>query len=305
MTAHVCLATFNGERWLREQIESIRDQHHADWRLWISDHGSEDRTIDIAREFTSLDERIELLPSNAPAGGPAENFQYLLATLADDGPAADDAIFLCDQDDRWDAQKLERQVAALNSADATFADLVYLSETGASAERRVLPTLKAVLPATVESLLAQNSVVGCTLGFRPAVLDLALPFPEGLVNHDWWLALCALCVGELVFVDEPLVAYRQHADNAVGGSRPWRQLLSLPSRAQRQKKVLVSQIEGARLLCARLEGRGLAVPEALTRYLRVMDEESGFQRAMALRSGEFAAPALGVRVLRTLAALRI
>ena len=305
MTAHVCLATFNGERWLREQIESICAQSHADWRLWISDHGSEDGTVEIAREFNSLDERVELLPSDAPAGGPAENFQYLLTTLADTGLATDDAVFLCDQDDHWDSRKLERQIAILNSADATFADLVYLSETGVPSDQRVLPTLKAVFPTTVESLLAQNSVVGCTLGFRSAVLDLALPFPEGLVNHDWWLALCALCLGELAFVDEPLVAYRQHADNAVGGSRPWRQLLSLPSRAQRQKRVLVSQVEGARLLRARLEERSLAVPEALKRYVRVMGKDSGFQRAMALRSGEFAAPSLGVRVLRTLAALRI
>ncbi|MEM1404154.1 MAG: glycosyltransferase family 2 protein [Pseudomonadota bacterium] len=305
MTAVVCLATFNGERWLREQIESVREQTHRDWQLLVSDHGSSDGTTEILQGYAAADDRIELLPAGAMPGGPAENFHFLLTTLFSRGFRPEDTIFFCDQDDRWDPKKIERQIKALETASGTFSDLVYLSQEGIVSGRRVLPTLKAVLPPTIESLLVQNAVVGCTLGFRAELLDLALPFPKGLVNHDWWLGLCALCIGELAFINEPLVAYRQHGGNAVGGSRPWRQLLSVSARARRQQKVLKSQIEGARVLAERLEDREFAVPEVLKRYLRALTDRSALQRVRVLGSGDFAAPAIGVRLLRVLAALRI
>jgi hypothetical protein len=147
-------------------------------------------------------------------------------------------------------------------------------------------------------------VVGCSLALRPAVLELALPFPDGLMNHDWWLALCALCLGDLVRLDKPLVAYRQHSDNVIGAYRPARQLLSLPALLARQRQVLKAQIGAVTVLIERLDARGVPLPDSLSAYIQRVGKGHMLRRLGALAVGEFAAPLRPLRYLRCCAALR-
>jgi hypothetical protein len=165
----------------------------------------------------------------------------------------------------------------------------------------LLQQLRAEERPTLGSLLAQNSVIGCTLALRPTVLDIALPFPRELCNHDWWLGLCVLAQGVLYVNREPLVRYRQHASNTVGAYRPLRQLPRLRALLERQRRVLRGQLLAVEALEKRLLARGLEPPAVLERYHRMLSGRYSSIRGLAF--GPFAAPLLPLRALRTVAAL--
>ena len=217
-SVHVVLCTYNGARFLPEQLESLRAQTRVIDRLVISDDGSTDGTF----EFLSS---IKLPPSallirNEQRLGAVENFSQALAQ------ANGDIVFLCDQDDIWHRNKVERLVCELDRHGDTL--LVHSNARlidGAGKPRH--ETLFDALSLTVsdrtrwnsESALAtlvrQNVVTGATVALRRHLLDLALPIPSGYW-HDEWLALIAAAIGDVRRIDEPLVDYRIHPGNHVG-----------------------------------------------------------------------------------------
>jgi hypothetical protein len=165
----------------------------------------------------------------------------------------------------------------------------------------LLRQLSATDQPTLETQLAQNSVIGCTLALHPRVLELALPFPAETMNHDWWLGLCVLALGDLHLDLRPTVRYRQHAGNSVGAYRPGQQLWRLPALITRQRRVLGSQREAVATLIERLEKMAVEPPAVLVDYLRQMSAYGS--RLPALSSGRFAAPHLPLRALRVAAAI--
>ncbi|WOJ96767.1 glycosyltransferase family 2 protein [Congregibacter brevis] len=301
MTAIVCMATYNGARWIQDQIDSVVAQTDQDWQLLISDDGSTDGTLDLLRTCAAGDSRVRVLsPRQAPAGV-IGNFEYLLGEAA---KMTSDFVALCDQDDLWDRDKIAAQRDQLKTAIASCSDPELINEQGEPLGKRLLDQLKAPDQPDADALLAQNSVVGCTLAIRPDVLDLALPFPPGLQNHDWWLALCALCKGPLLCDQQALVQYRQHDANMVGAYRPLRQLRQLPRLVLRQRQVLLSQLDAVRSLEARLIERDCEVPVVLLDYLSEVGADSLRERMSALAVGRFAAPHAALRALRLVASIR-
>jgi glycosyltransferase involved in cell wall biosynthesis len=302
MTALVLLATCNAGPYLGPQLDSIVAQSRGDWQLLVSDDASTDGTRERLRDFAAGESRCEILPPRRGDRGACGNFAYLLAA-ARDRASADTALYLCDQDDIWEPEKLARQAESLSPAvPACFSDMRLVDGRGRDLRRRFHGDGRFTPPRRVASLLAQNAVAGCSLALRRELLDLAMPFPPGLINHDWWLALCALSIGGLAYIDTPLLRYRQHADNAVGTLRPLRQLPALPRLLARQQAVLRSQAEAARVLGERLRGRQRPAPAALDAYASLM-QAPPLSRSRALAFGEFAAPSLPLRCLRAIAAL--
>lgn len=301
MTAIVCMATYNGGRWLQGQIDSVREQSDRDWVLLVSDDGSHDETLAVIHDNVRRDPRIQLLERRDARAGVVGNFEYLLAKAR---TLSGDFVALCDQDDLWSRDKIARQREQLTTALACCSDPELVDAQGRLRGCRLSQQLTFAKNVTVSSLLAQNSVVGCTLAFRPEVLELAMPFPEGLENHDWWLALCALCSGSVVFEEEVQVHYRQHDGNVVGAYRPLRQLLQLPRLLARQESVLASQLSSLHILSGRLESRGMATPPELAEYSERLEMGSLTERVGALSKGDYAAPHLPLRALRVIAALK-
>lgn len=309
MTVHIAMATFNGAQWLEAQLLSIQRQTDPAWRLLVADDGSDDATVSLIRRFAATDSRITLLEDSNTGLGPSRNFERVLSALRTRGIGTHDAIALCDQDDVWDPQKLALQSDVLERAFACCSELVLTDEAGRDLSKRFLQTGGATRHPTLCSMLAQNSVVGCTLVMRPEVLTLAMPFPRNLLNHDWWLGLCALALGQLECLEQPLVAYRQHAQNAIGAFRPMSFLRRPWVPLHRQQRVLRSQLEAIAVLQTRaLEAQLPLAPaacEALDAYQRGVGSASAWRRASTLATGPFAAPFYPLRALRCLASLGV
>ena len=204
----VCMATFNGGKFIREQLESILSQLPPDAEIIIADDGSTDDTLLVV---DSLNEsRIRVLPAERHLGV-IYNFERALRA------SKGEIVFLADQDDVWLPGKVEMCLAALNEADLVMHDafLLGLSDAFESAWVRTgkLSDIRTYRSGVVANWW-KNSFTGCCMAFRRKVLDKVLPFPKNLPMHDQWLGVVAEKYFKVSYVNEPLVEYRQHSSNA-------------------------------------------------------------------------------------------
>ncbi|QEE60859.1 glycosyltransferase family 2 protein [Salinibacterium sp. dk2585] len=225
-TISVALATYNGERFVAEQVESILAQSRRPDELLVADDGSTDATLDIIRathEAAGSGVRLRVLD---PGGrlGVTKNFER--AVSACEG----DLIVLSDQDDVWHPDRLERAAtsfearpglllqhsdARLVDADGRPLDVGLLEALRVSAaERQAIHRGEAF-----SAYLRRNLVTGATVAFRASLLQHAMPFPSSWV-HDEWLAAIAASTGEVELIEEPLIDYRQHGANQIGATKP-------------------------------------------------------------------------------------
>lgn len=220
----ILLATYDGERYIEQLLDSIRAQHGVEWRLLVRDDGSTDSTPAVLARAAAADRRICLVDSPGGRLGSTGNFFALMQHALARGASH---FALCDQDDVWAADKLatmRHAVAALEGSEPNgvpilaWSDLEWIDARGrclaASHFRRV--GARAALAGGGAWLLAMNVVPGCAMFGNRALLELAAPQPRGVAHHDWWLALVAAAIGRTIVVDRPLVKYRQHGTNIVG-----------------------------------------------------------------------------------------
>lgn len=237
MSILILMATYNGAGFLREQIESIRCQTHADWRLLIRDDGSFDGTPELLRALAREDSRIELLRDHRGRLGVLANFSLLIDMAAAQGA---EYVALADQDDHWQPDKLALQTKAMARLEASTGNavpcLIHCDlEVVDQHMRRISPSfvryqgLRRPDRAPLSTCLVQNHVVGCTILANRALLTRAAPIPNGIHMHDWWLSVCAHALGTTRFIPLSLVRYRQHDQNRVG-ARGVRGLLAKPRR---------------------------------------------------------------------------
>lgn len=219
----ILMAAYNGQEYLAEQIESLLRQTEQGWKLVIQDDGSSDGTFGIAREYARrYPERIRAVRRETPSGSAQGNF-FSMLRFAD----SEYAMF-CDDDDVWLPEKVRVTLAAMKRLEkACGGDVPLLVHTDL---RVVGPGLKPVADSmmrrqkldpsrsALNHLLIQNIVTGCTVMVnRPLVmLTEERGFPRHAVMHDWWLALTASALGQIAFVPQATVLYRQHAKNQVG-----------------------------------------------------------------------------------------
>jgi len=222
----VVICTFNGEQFLAPQLESILAQTLLPEEIVVSDDGSTDRTLELAREISASSSVAKSIrwvtTSRKKPLGPAKNFEQAL------GRASQGLIALADQDDVWIPEKLQvlahrlgrEPSAALVHSDARLIDgrgikgLTLMKTLGVTrAELRNLEKGRGLA-----ALMRRNLVTGATVMIRRELLEKASPFPHGWM-HDEWLGLVAALQGALVFEKGTLVEYRQHGNNAIGASR--------------------------------------------------------------------------------------
>ena len=205
----VCMATYNGERYLRQQLESILSQlSEQDAEIIIADDGSTDETLRIVESLR--DSRIRVLPSEKHLG---TIYNYERALQAAKG----DVIFLADQDDIWLPGKVTAVLDKLKECDLVMHDAYMLRQKDSQEDAwRRSGKLSDIRPyeGGVVSNWWMNSFTGCCVAFRRDVLEKALPFPKKLPMHDQWLGLIAERYFKVRWIEEPLVEYRQHTSNA-------------------------------------------------------------------------------------------
>jgi glycosyltransferase involved in cell wall biosynthesis len=215
----ILLCTFNGCRYLVEQLESIERQSHRNWRLVISDDGSSDATLGIVREFAArAATRIEV--RNGPRHGAAANFMSLVA----DGQLSGDYFAFCDQDDIWHPDKISRAVAHLENIPATTPAIYGARTRLIDAGGKVLGYSRLFRkPPSFRNALVQNILGGNTMLLNRAARSLIerSRFREPAF-HDWWAYLLVSGAGGHVIYDpEPCLDYRQHGANVVSGMTTW------------------------------------------------------------------------------------
>lgn len=198
MAISVCMATFNGAKFIVEQVRSVLDQISAKDELIVSDDGSTDATLDLLPH----DSRIRVVAG--PRQGAYANFANALHK------ARGELIFLADQDDVWEPFKIARQSPVLTEAALCVSDAVVTDADGSVLQPSYLASGRFG-PGLLRNFV-RCGFLGCCMAFRRDLLDTAMPIPSG-VPHDWWLGMVATITGRVTFLPEPLVRLRRHGSN--------------------------------------------------------------------------------------------
>jgi glycosyltransferase involved in cell wall biosynthesis len=204
------MATYNGERYIYEQLESILQQLCSSDEIIISDNGSTDNTIDIILNFN--DNRIVILNHNSgikfskPHYYISDNFHNALKFVSGD------IVFLADQDDVWENNKVEKVIKYLENYDLVISNYSVINQFG---EHKYFNFFKNSNFRKCVFLHCFNPVYhGCTIAFKSNMLDLVLPFPLKLILHDSWIGILISYFGrQIILENEYLVKYRRHHDN--------------------------------------------------------------------------------------------
>jgi glycosyltransferase involved in cell wall biosynthesis len=223
-TVAILMATYNNAAFLAAQVESIRAQTFGDWQLFIQDDRSTDDTRAVAERCRQLDPQRILLLANADNLGAKGNFSRLLAKVS--APY----LMFCDGDDVWEPWKVERSLALFRRYEARFGpSLPLLLHTDLAVVDRELaplsPSLWRMQGMDPRSSLAfhrnlvANCAAGCTILINRPLQRLALPVPAAAIMHDWWLMLVASAFGQVIYLEQASIRYRQHGSNAVGARR--------------------------------------------------------------------------------------
>lgn len=216
----ILMATYNGEKYICQQIDSILSQSCKDWELYIHDDGSTDNTIAAVESYVEkYPDKIHLIDGKS-TGGAKYNFFYLF------GQVEAPYYMTCDQDDVWLDKKIEltydKMLTIENKADVPC--LVYTELRVVDSELNTIADTMSGYQSldchkrTINQFILQNSVTGCTMMVNRALRDKMLRITDidNTIMHDWWAALVAAQFGKTAFIDEPTILYRQHGDNSLG-----------------------------------------------------------------------------------------
>ncbi|MGZ4172275.1 MAG: glycosyltransferase, partial [Solirubrobacteraceae bacterium] len=228
----ICMATCDPPMDLFErQLNSIREQTHRNWVCVVSDDCSTPERFAAVRDAVGDDARFVISRSPGRLGF-YRNFERALSLV----PAAADYVALSDQDDRWHADKLATLIGAIGDGRLAYSDCRVVARDGAVISETYW-NARRNNHTDMLSLLVANSVSGAATLVRRDLLDDALPFPPAQFAHyhDHWLALMALALGEIRFVERPLYDYVQHGHAALGHATANR-MPSLRSRLRRRDR---------------------------------------------------------------------
>lgn len=227
----ILLSTYNGAKYLREQLDSLLLQSYKDWELYIRDDGSTDGTLSIISEYASRYSNIHFIVDNEKQKGPRDSFMHLLKLI--------DAQYymFCDQDDIWLEDKIEKtfvklkevEIEKLDSPILVCSDLCVVDEK-LSVISNSLWDMSKVMPSILSRnykyLSVCNFVTGCTVMINNKVKQIAFPTPKDFPMHDYYLALCVSYKGGILsYINYPLILYRQHGNNSIGATEYPRNVL--------------------------------------------------------------------------------
>ena len=220
----ILLSTYNGEKYLKEQIDSIIHQTYTDWTLIIRHDGSKDNTQNIIRSYTDRYSNIIQIQSSENIGV-IKSFETLLKH------SNSDYFMFCDQDDVWLSNKLELSIAKIKEMESTTrTDCPIVVHTDLTVVDSNLDTIQpsmfkmfnlkpSLIYSNINYALLYNAITGCTLIGNRAARNFAIPFPSNISMHDSWLAQSALLnKGRVGTIYTPTILYRQHGGNVLGAT---------------------------------------------------------------------------------------
>lgn len=215
MKVNILLSTYNGERFLAEQIRSIQEQSFSDWNLLIRDDGSSDSTRQIIQDFVASDKRIRFInPEETVNLGVIKSFHSLLKV------EEADVYFFSDQDDVWLPEKMQMMLDEVSHHPTqqplmVYTDLTVVNQDLETMAESMIRSQSHHANTELVQELTENTVTGGVSLVNHALAELWTG-TEDVIMHDWYLALLATAFGKLVFIDQPGELYRQHSDNVLG-----------------------------------------------------------------------------------------
>lgn len=220
----ILLATYQGEKYLREQLDSLLKQSYDQWMVFAHDDGSTDKTMDILQEYADEYSDSIIIIDGKKTGNAKNNFLYLMSMVS--APY----YMCCDQDDVWLPEKIERTYLRMKETEEKHKDSPILVFTELHVVDEKLNIIADSLSKyqglncyrkSSRNIMIQNCVTGCTMMFNRKVCELCQRAKKSnaMIMHDWWCALIASEFGCLVFEEEPTILYRQHTDNTVGAKK--------------------------------------------------------------------------------------
>ncbi len=244
----ILLATYQGENYLEEQLESILTQTHPYLHLWIRDDGSSDQTQAILKKWLkTYPQKISLLSTHHHLGIKG-NFSELMKH------SQAPYIMFADQDDQWLPHKVEASLDQLKALERQYGShLPLLVHTDLKVVNCHLEEMASSFwhyaglnpehSSSLNRLLAQNVLTGCTMFMNRSLIDLAYPIPEEALMHDWWVALVACSFGHIQFLNQATLLYRQHNRNDTGAHqyKVWDFLLEISKGRHRKSRGTTNQ----------------------------------------------------------------
>ncbi len=217
----ILLSTYNGAKYLKNQIDSLLSQSYDDFRIIARDDGSSDESLEILKSYNT----IELIDSNSNLGS-IQSFAILLDYALRETKA--DYFMFCDQDDVWHKDKISITLSKMHQMQQTFEEMPLLVHTDLEVVDERLHAISSSLMRfqylnadkdTLRDLVMQNHITGCTMMLNRKLVKKSLPIPNEAIMHDWWIGLVASTFGKIGFIDQPTLGYRQHTHNAVGAKQ--------------------------------------------------------------------------------------
>ena len=211
----IALCTYNGEKYIEEQVNSLINQTRKPDEIVVSDDNSKDRTIEIIEELLKNTGIKLVINKNVLAKGVFKNFETAISLCSGD------IVFTCDQDDVWKLEKLEKMVAAFD--EQTMVVYCNAAVVVNNIENYLYPLWEPKAIDDKENgtssfnniVFRGGSIAGCCMAFKKELFDKIKPFPDK-VYHDDWLITCASILGKVKAVNKELIYYRQHGDNVCG-----------------------------------------------------------------------------------------
>ena len=214
------MATYNGEKYIREQIDSILNQTYKDIRILIRDDGSQDGTVGIIKEYIEkYQTKIRLIEDDVKCGSSVSNFMQLTKS------ATADYVMYSDQDDFWLSEKVEKTLQAMVELEEeigkgkpalTFARHKPVDVNLQPIQEDASKTQLSKCETGLNKLLVQNCVNGCLVMVNKPLYSILGDYSKDILMHDWWSALIAVSIGGIRKIPDVLMLYRQHGDNVVG-----------------------------------------------------------------------------------------
>jgi len=216
----ILMATYNGDKYLIAQLESILSQTYQNWELIIRDDNSTDTTQKIITEYLSRDKRVQQLQFGDLHGTACRNFSQLFDWANQQNKQY---ILFADQDDIWLPNKVEESFRAIRAEEmimgnntplAKYSKFKFIDEYGNDINKH----LKLPPKLNIQVLLTENYAWGCTMILNNAAVKLIKNIPPESVNHDYYIALVVSSFGKISLINQDLVLYRQHERNVSGNA---------------------------------------------------------------------------------------
>jgi len=269
----ILMATYNGEQFISDQIESILNQTYKNWKLVIHDDGSTDNTLDIINKYVEkYKDKIILIDDGIKCGGAKENFSHLIKIAKNSFDF--DYIMFADQDDVWLPEKIKISLDVIVDLEKRYKkEIPILVHTDLVVVDKYLNVVcesfwkyQKINPIknSLNHLLLENTVTGSTMIINKRLLALIEYIPKEALIHDWWIALvCAITNGIIYPLKQQTVLYRQHENNDLGAklysfSKLLFRFVREPKHFLVKRKLILNQISK---ICELYEGSNNFIKE--------------------------------------------